>query len=192
MTLLFNINILYAMLLGTMFGFILYRIGAANPKKIIAMLALKDFTLIKTILFGIAISSSGLFILLQFGIMPVNHLQIRPAFVGVIVGGAIFGAGWALAGFCPGTSLAALGTGSKRAMTFIFGGFIGALLYMLCHGVIRTTFLFYAISEGTVTLANTGNTKFISLLPQVPSLYIAGGIAVVFTIIAILLPPPKR
>ena len=192
MTLLFNINILYAMLLGVLFGFTLYRIGMANPKKIIAMLALKDYTIIKTLLLGVALSSLGLFILLQLEWISITHLQIRPAFVGVIIGGAIFGAGWALAGFCPASSLTALGSGSKRALTFIFGGFIGAFLYMICHSVIRRTFLFYAISDGTVTLANTGNTRFVSLLPQIPSLYIAGGISLLCIIIAILLPPAKR
>lgn len=192
MTLLFNINILYAMILGFLFGFTLYRMGIANPKKIIAMLALKDFTIIKAMFLGVAISSIGLFSLLQFDLLPITHLQIRPAFVGVIIGGAIFGAGWALSGFGPTSSLVALGSGSKRALTFVVGGLIGAFLYMICHSVIRTTFLFYAISEGTVTLANTGNTRFVSLLPQVPSIYIAGGIAVLCIIIAILLPPAKR
>ena len=180
------------MILGILFGFILYRIGMANPKKIIAMLALKDFTIIKTILLGVAVSSIGLFILLQLEWIPITHLQVRPAFVGVIIGGAIFGAGWALSGFCPTSSLVAIGSGSKRALTFIIGGLIGAFLYMICHAVVRTTFLFYAISEGSVTLANTGNTRFVSLLPQIPSFYIAGGIALLCVIIAILLPPAKR
>jgi uncharacterized protein len=37
----------------------------------------------------------------------------------IIVGPAIFGIGWGLAGFCPGPAFTALGTGDNRAILFV-------------------------------------------------------------------------
>lgn len=54
-------DILLAIILGTLFGFVLHRIGAANPQNIINMLRLKDFHLMKTIIWGISLSSALLF-----------------------------------------------------------------------------------------------------------------------------------
>ena len=92
-------EIILAVLLGTLFGFVLQRIGAADPDKIINMLRLKDLRLIKTIIAGIGGSSILLFAGMVTGLMDNSHLSVKSMYWGVIVGGAIFGLGWAMSGF---------------------------------------------------------------------------------------------
>jgi uncharacterized protein len=184
-------NIVMAIILELLFGFILQKIGAANPQTIINMLRLKDLHLMKAIFFGIGISSLLLFILLNIGVISSGNLSIKSSYTGVIIGGAILGLGWAIAGFCPGTGVVAAGEGRKDALFFIVGGLLGAFVFTLLYASLKNTFLFTDLG-GKVTLAATGNAKFASLLPSISGIVIAGGIAVIFLIIAFILPKKQQ
>ncbi len=180
-------KIILAVILGTLFGFVLQKVGAGNPQRIIGMLKLKDFHLMKAILFAIGLSSLLLFVGLQFGLVSADHISVKSSYVGVLVGGALLGVGWAMAGFCPGTAVVASGTGRKDALSFILGGLLGAFVFTLGYGMIKDGFLFNSLG-GKVTLVATGSAKYGALLVDVPALAVAGGIAVVFIVIAFLLP----
>lgn len=180
-------NIVLAIILGIFFGFALQRVGANNPQNIINMLRLKDLHLMKAIFFAIGMSSSLLFLLMTFGFIDSSHLSVKSSYVGVIVGGALLGIGFAIAGYCPGTSLTAVADGRKDALFFIGGGLLGALLYTLIYGSIKETWLFDQIAGGKVMLA-TGSEKFEPLLPMIPGTLLAASIGVVFMLIAWKLP----
>lgn len=180
-------NIVLAIILGVFFGFALQRVGANNPQNIINMLRLKDLHLMKAIFFAIGMSSSLLFLLMTFGVIDSGHLSVKSSYVGVIVGGALLGIGFAIAGYCPGTSLTAIADGRKDALFFIGGGLLGALLYTLVYGSIKETWLFDQIAGGKVMLA-TGSDKFEPLLPMIPGTLLAASIGVVFMLIAWKLP----
>ena len=184
-------NIVMAIILGLLFGFILQKIGAANPQIIIDMLRLKDLHLMKAIFFGIGISSLILFVLLNTGVISSGNLSIKASYTGVIIGGAILGLGWAISGFCPGTGVVAAGSGRKDALFFILGGLLGAFVFMLLYASLKPTFLFADLG-GKVAVAATGNDKFTALFPSMPGVVIAGGIAVVFIIIAWMLPGKQK
>jgi hypothetical protein len=181
-------NIILAILLGTAFGFALDQAKASNPQKIINMLRLKDFHLMKVILFGIGFSSLFLFILLALNAIDVSHLSIKTSYIGVIIGGAILGVGFAIGGYCPGTGVVAAGRGRKDALFFIVGGLLGAFVYMLVFGIIENTALFSPIAGGSVSLSETNPDKFQALFSNIPALAIAGPVAIVFMVIAFLLP----
>ena len=180
-------HVILAGIFGLLFGFILQKSGASNPQHIINMLRLKDFRLVKIILLAIGLSSLMLFALSTLGVIEA-HFSVKTAYVGVLVGGLIFGIGWAVSGFCPGTSVAALGTGRKDAFIFVGGGLIGAFLFMLVYGSIKNTALFDTLFGGKATLANTGIEKYNSLIDTIPAAYVAGGIAILFIAFAFLLP----
>lgn len=184
-------NIVMAIILGLLFGFILQKIGAANPQIIINMLRLKDLHLMKAIFFGIGISSLILFILLNIGVISSSNLSIKASYTGVIIGGAILGLGWAISGFCPGTGVVAAGSGRKDALVFILGGLLGAFVFTLLYASLKTTFLFSDLG-GKITVAMTSNDKFAALLPSMPGIVIAGGIAVILIIIACMLPEKQK
>jgi hypothetical protein len=180
-------TILLAILLGIFFGFALQRVGATNPQNIINMMRLKDLHLMKAIFFGIGVSSILLFLLMAVGVIDAGHLSVKSSYVGVIVGGAILGLGFAVAGYCPGTSLTALADGRKDALFFVGGGLLGALIYTLMYGSIQETWLFNKIAGGKVMLA-TGSDKFQALLPMIPGTLLAVIIGVIFMLIAWKLP----
>ena len=179
----------YAIIFGLLFGFALNRAGATNPENIINMLRLTDLRLMKAILFAIGLSSIALFGSLSLGILDPSHVSIKTAYIGVFVGGLLLGAGFAIAGYCPGTGLGALATGRKDALFFVLGGLIGAFVYTLMFGWLEETipFLFEKIAGGTVSLANTGNEKFESLLGINPAI-VGIGQGILFSAIAWFLP----
>jgi len=180
-------TIFLAIILGILFGFALQRVGATNPQNIINMLRLTDLHLMKAIFFAIGISSVLLFLLMTIGVINAGHLSVKSSYIGVIVGGAILGLGFALAGYCPGTGLGALADGRKDALFFVGGGLVGALIYTIVFGSIKGSWLFDKIAGGKVMLA-TGSDKFQALMPMIPGTLLAAGIGVVFMLIAWKLP----
>jgi uncharacterized membrane protein YedE/YeeE len=184
-------TIFLAIVLGMLFGFVLQKVGAANPQKIINMLRLRDLHLMKAILLGLGISSLGLFVLLAFGAVGGGNLDVKDSYVGVIVGGGILGLGWAISGYCPGTGLVAAGAGRKDAWSFILGGMLGAFIFTLMYAPLKDTFLFAKLG-GKMSLANTGNADFPALFSSLPALVVAGVIAMAFGVIAWMLPEGKE
>jgi hypothetical protein len=181
-------TIILAIVIGLAFGVALNRIGATNPQNIINMLRLTDLRLFKSIAFGIGLSSVLLFGGMALGIIDPAHLSVKSAYIGVIVGGVIFGAGFAIGGYCPGTSLGAAAAGRKDALFFIGGGLLGAFAYMLSYGWIKTTFLLDTIAGGKVTLAVTENDKYDALFTSLSGTTLALILGVGFMVFAWLIP----
>ena len=100
------------------------------------------------------------------------------------------GLGWAISGFCPGTGLVALGEGRKDALSFVLGGTIGALLLTLVYQKIKDTVLFFNLG-GKMTLAVTNVKGSSALFPAISGMFVAGGIGILFIIIAFMLPDKK-
>ena len=184
-------KIILAIILGTAFGFALDRAKASDPQKIINMLRLKDFHLMKVILFAIGFSSLILFVLLATNLIDAAHLSVKSSYVGVIVGGGILGISFAIGGYCPGTSVVAAGRGRKDAIVFIVGGLVGVFVYMLIFGLIKDSLLFTKIAGGAVSLVETNPAKYSSLIGNLPALVIAGSIAILLMVVAFFLPNKK-
>ena len=117
--------IVLAIVVGAAFGFMLDRVGATNPGVIIGMLRLSNLHLMKTIMLAIGTASVLLFAGLMLGAVDPGHLSVKDAYWGVFVGGLLLGAGFAIAGYCPGTGLAAAATGRWDGLVFSLGGLAG-------------------------------------------------------------------
>jgi len=124
---------------GVLFGFLLQKGRVLRFDKQIGALLLKDMTIFKFMLSSILVGMVGILLLSNFEIITLSH---KPMNVGaVVLGGALFGAGWAVMGFCPGTSLGALGEGRWHAVFAIMGMVAGAALYAELYPVFKSTVL---------------------------------------------------
>ncbi|WP_034583545.1 YeeE/YedE thiosulfate transporter family protein [Helicobacter pametensis] len=156
-----------AVILGGLFGFVLYLIGATQSKNITNMLNLKDLTLAKIILFGIGFGSLLISITHLLGFFDSSHLGIKSLNLGVVLGGLIFGIGFGIAGLCPGTCIASSGTGNfSKAFFVILGGLVGALFFTLSYGFWENLGLFAQLNFGKIML--------FSLSPSYPSVFDLG------------------
>ena len=117
--------------MGIIFGVLLHRGGVANYNVIVNQFRFKDFTVLKIMFTAIIVGGIGVLLLkgaghAQYHIKPANML-------GVSLGAALFGVGMVLYGYCPGTGVAAIATGSLHALTGFAGMLVGGVLYALSY-----------------------------------------------------------
>ncbi|MBP9901174.1 MAG: YeeE/YedE thiosulfate transporter family protein [Verrucomicrobiota bacterium] len=120
---------LLAIPMGILFGVLLHRGGVANYNVIVNQFRFKDFTVLKIMFTAIIFGGIGVLLLKTTG-----HAQyhIKPAnMLGVSLGAALFGVGMVLYGYCPGTGVAAMATGSIHATVGFAGMLVGGVLYAL-------------------------------------------------------------
>jgi hypothetical protein len=119
-----------ALLCGLGFGFALERAGFGSARKLTAVFYLYDMAVVKVMFTAIVTAMTGLFALSAVGVMDLAQLYVEPTnYVAQIGGGLVFGAGFMIGGYCPGTSMAALATGRKDGLLFALGMLAGVLAY---------------------------------------------------------------
>ncbi len=134
-----NFALLLAVVFGAAFGWLLHRGRVTDYDTIINQFRLRDFTVLKVMVTAIVVGGIGVFVLVQLG---GAQLHVRDAnMLGTIAGAAIFGVGMVLYGYCPGTGLAAVGTGSVHALVGVLGMLIGAIAYALSFDWVRDNVL---------------------------------------------------
>lgn len=119
------------------------------------MLNLTDLHLMKTIFAAMGLGSILMFGGQMPGLVEVGAMSAKAAHPGVLIGGAILGVGFAVAGCCPATGVAALGRGRRDAATFAVGGLAGAGLYTAMHGWGDSTGALVPAAGGTTTLGGS-------------------------------------
>ena len=144
-------NLIYGLLVGVAMGALIQRVGASSPQKILASLRLEDLTIIKFMATTAAVAMVLVY-LMNLG-MPM-HLDIKPTYVvGIAVGGLIFGAGFAIGGYCPGTCVVGIAEGRKDGWVALLGGVVGALVFSLVYTLIEAP-LIRPLALGKITLAD--------------------------------------
>ena len=83
---------------------------------------------------------------------------------------------------------AALGDGRKDAVFFVIGGLVGAFIYILIYGRLSSTWVLEKILGGDSTLALTPGTGYPAIIDSIPGVAVALVIAIVFAVIAWMLP----
>ena len=120
-------ELMYGLITGILFGFLLQRGQVLRYDKQVGALRLHDFTIFKFMLSHILVAMIGIYILKDMGLVK---LSIKTMTIGgVVFGGLIFGVGWSLLGYCPGTSIGAVGEGRLDALWGVAGMLAGAGIY---------------------------------------------------------------
>ena len=115
--------------IGVAFGAVLERAGLGNARKLTGQFYLTDLTVFKVMFSAIVTAMLGLFWLsrlgwVDLGAVAMPETYLRPQ----LVGGLVFGAGFALAGLCPGTSCVAAASGRGDGLAVVAGLFTGVLV----------------------------------------------------------------
>ena len=127
------------LLMGAAFGFILSRAGATTYDYYAKLFLFEDLQLMWVIATAALVGAVGVAILKKLGTRTLVGgeaiaFQGKPWKKGLVAGSLLFGAGWGLAGACPGTALAMLGEGKLMAGFSIVGILLGTYLYGVLHG----------------------------------------------------------
>ena len=130
--------ILTAMLAGLVFGIGLIISGMANPAKVLGFLDISgswDPSLAFVMAGAIAVGALAFALARRRGASllgaPIKLPASREIDRRLVTGSALFGAGWGIAGFCPGPALVSLGTGSHKAMLFVAAMLAGMAIFEL-------------------------------------------------------------
>ncbi len=148
-------NNVTALLLGMAFGFVLEASGFSSSRKIMGTFFGYDFVVLRVFFTAAVTAMIGIIYFDYMGWMDAGSLYINPYFVwSAIIGGIIMGFGFALGGFCPGTSFCGVAIGKIDAIVFVVGLLIGVFIFSEL----------YPLFEGIYNGANKGDATIYDML----------------------------
>ena len=119
----------FAAALGTAFGFVLSRSGAADYNFIQGMFLFQNFQLYGIIGTAVVLTSLGLSLIRRYGRTAFGdpiQIERKPQHKWNLVGGLLCGIGWSMAGMCPGPIFVNIGEGKVYALAALAGALVGA------------------------------------------------------------------
>ena len=133
-------QLVLGLLAGIVFGFLLQKGGATQYDVIIGQLLLEDFTVLKIMLSAVVVGMIGVHLLRSLGLA---QLHPKPGSWGsILIGGLLFGCGFATLGYCPGTVAGAVGNGHIDALIGgVSGTLLGAWLFAVLYPRLQSTIL---------------------------------------------------
>ena len=117
------------LILGTAFGFVLSRSGAADYGFIQGMFLFTDFQLYGIIAVAVLVTAPGIWLIKKRGRTILGQrlsIERKALHRGNVAGGVLFGIGWSIAGMCPGPILVNIGEGKVYAVAAFAGALVGA------------------------------------------------------------------
>jgi hypothetical protein len=128
-------GVVSGVLCGVLFGFVLESAGFGSPCKLTAQFQLRDWSVFKVMFTAIVVAAVGLYGLRLAGLMQADAVFVPTALlVASGVGGSLVGAGFAIGGYCPGTSVVGLFSGRVDALVFLVGLMFGTAVFALTYG----------------------------------------------------------
>jgi uncharacterized protein len=136
---------------GIAFGFVIQRIGATDAHRMARAHLMLDADIPRFMVLAAALSAVGLFGLQAVGVG--RTLPLPTSIVATGLAAVIFGIGWGLTGYCPGTTWAAAGEGRMDAVFALLGGLAGTALFAQMHETL-IPILYDPTNMGQITLTD--------------------------------------
>lgn len=147
------------LLIGIAFGWTLERAGLGNARKLAGQFYFTDLTVFKVMFSAILVAMLGAFWLSRLGILDLRGVYVPETWlVPQLVGGLVFGAGFALAGLCPGTSCVAAATGRIDGVLVVLGMFAGVLVTGLAFAPLQR--MYDSTGRGALTLPDVLHVSY--------------------------------
>jgi len=123
-------------LIGIFFGIVLTKAEAVSWYRIYEMFYFQSFHMYGIIGTALFTGIVGLQIIKKYKVkdyngLPINIIEKERGFWRYIIGGTLFGLGWALVGCCPGPIFILLGTGTYAIAVVLIGALLGTYIYGL-------------------------------------------------------------
>ena len=142
-------SLLIGLVTGILFGILLQRSEMLRFDRQVGALLFRDMTIIKFMFAAIVVAMVGIYLCVDLGLIK---LSIKATGIGAqVVGGSLFGIGWAILGYCPGTAGGALGEGRVDAGFGILGMLFGASIYGALYSMVKGNVLAFG-KLGKITL----------------------------------------
>lgn len=120
---------------GALFGWVLESAGFGSPCKLTGQFRLNDWSVLKVMFTAIVVAAAGLYGLQALGWLDVDAVFVPSALlVAAAIGGLLVGAGFAVGGYCPGTSVVGLFSGRLDAAWFLLGLLLGTFVFAGVYG----------------------------------------------------------
>jgi hypothetical protein len=160
-----NSGMLPVLVAGFFFGYFLEVSGLGSPCKLTAQFTLRDWSVFKVMFTAIVVAAAGLWLFDVFGWLRFDALKVQtPFYWAMAIGGALLGAGMAIGGYCPGTSVVGLFTGRLDALIFMLGMLIGTTLFAANFDALQGLYLAAQGPKGQTLAALTGLPTWLILL----------------------------
>jgi len=154
-----------AFAIGIGFGFFLEQAGFGSAMKLAGQFYFRDLTVFKVMFTAIVTAMLGLFWLSRLGIVDLSLVRVLPTYlVPQLVGGIIFGVGFVMGGYCPGTCCVAAVTGRMDGWVHLLGMFAGIFVFAEVYPMISEWYSSTAMGEATLSQVfnlSPGTTVFI-------------------------------
>jgi uncharacterized membrane protein YedE/YeeE len=146
---------------GIAFGFVIQRIGATNADKMARAHLMMESDIPKFMLMAVILSAVGL---TGLGLTGIGITRVLPlSFGATSLAGCLFGIGWGLCGYCPGTTWAAAGEGRMDAIFALIGGLVGAAVFAHLHDLL-IPLLYDSTNLGPLTINSLVGNSYLALL----------------------------
>ena len=121
---------LAAFIIGLFFGLVLEQAGFGSSRRISGVFYFTDMTVIKVMFTALITAMLGMIYASALGLIGPDSIYLEPTIYGAqVVGGLIFGVGFAMGGWCPGTSVVGLASGKLDALVFVVGVIAGSAVF---------------------------------------------------------------
>jgi rhodanese-related sulfurtransferase/uncharacterized membrane protein YedE/YeeE len=121
---------LTSLLLGILFGIALERGGFGSSRRLSGIFYFRDMTVLKVMFTALVVGMLGLSYARAFGWITLSNIHLlETLYVAQIAGGLLFGIGFVMGGWCPGTAAVGVASGKLDALLFLVGAVGGSMLY---------------------------------------------------------------
>jgi hypothetical protein len=157
-------GLVLAVVLGLFFGLFLERGGLGNPHKLTGVFYLTDFSVPKAMFTAMLVAGTGLYLLSDLKVLDMTRVWIVPTFFWPqLLGGALFGMGFLVSGYCPGTAVAGLASGRLDALLTMLGIGAGSLAFAIVYPAIEG-FYFSSSMEGATLPSLLGISHWVVMV----------------------------
>jgi thiosulfate/3-mercaptopyruvate sulfurtransferase len=119
-----------ALVIGLAFGFVLERAGFGSSRRLAGIFYFRDMTVLKVMFTAVITAMLGLSFVAGMGWISLGAMYNMPTVYGAqIVGGLLFGVGFVMSGWCPGTAAVGTASGKIDGLVFLGGTVLGSILF---------------------------------------------------------------